>query len=158
VGHLLQQELARLLVEGIKDPRVGFVTVTEVRVTDDLKHAQAYVSILGDDSQRQSTLAGLKAAAGFVKRELGQRCKLRYIPSLSFEHDDTLDNAQRLEVIFAAVKRGETEIPPPEALEPLPKAQIARVVGPLEIAPTPKAVRQPPRRTGRRNKRVARRK
>ena len=158
MGHLLQQELARLLVEGIKDPRVGFVTVTEVRVTDDLKHAQAYVSILGDDAQRQTTLAGLRAAAGFVKRELGQRCSLRYIPTLSFEHDDTLDRAQRLEVIFAAVKRGESEIPPPEALEALPKAQTARVVEPLEAAPKPAATPRPRRAGGRRNKRVARRK
>lgn len=126
VAHLIQESLARLLVEGLKDPRVGFVTVTEVRLTDDLRQAQVFVSIFGDDTKRQSTLAGLRAAQGYLRRELGHGLQLRVVPELLFVHDDSLDRAQRLQTVLNAAKRGDLDVPAPEDLEALPEAHTAR--------------------------------
>jgi ribosome-binding factor A len=104
VGQLIQQELADLLTNKLMDPRVGFVTVTEVRVADDLKNARVFVSIYGDDDARQRTLDGLHEAGGFLRHELGRRVKLRYTPELSFALDNTLDQAMRLERLLQAAK------------------------------------------------------
>ena len=143
VAQLIQEELGRLLVEGLKDPRVGFVTVTEVRVSDDLRTACAYVSIFGTTEVRQTSLTGLRAAAGFLKRELGHRLQLRYTPHLTFAHDATLDHAQRVDDLLNAVARGEHEAPDPAALQPLPPVDISRVPLPSE---TPPEIKRPPRR------------
>lgn len=152
VAHLIQESLARLLVEGLKDPRVGFVTVTEVRLTDDLRQAQVFVSIFGDDTKRQSTLAGLRAAQGYLRRELGHGLQLRVVPDLIFVHDDSLDRAQRLQTVLNAAKRGDLEVPAPEDLEALPEAHTARSgvfeAPPLiSLPPSRKPGRSGPRKT-----------
>jgi ribosome-binding factor A len=101
VGALLCEAFARVLVDGlIRDPRLGFCTATEVRLSDDLRHARVFVSVLGDEAARNDSLRALAHAAGFIKRELGQRVKLRYIPELRFELDSTLDEAERLEQLL----------------------------------------------------------
>jgi ribosome-binding factor A len=112
VAELLRHELSRLLTEGVRDPRVGFVTVTEVRPTDDLKSAKVYVSVYGTDEQRAATLEGLKASAGFLRHELSHRLDLRFTPFLSFCFDDTLDRAERMDAVFSAIAHGETDTPP----------------------------------------------
>lgn len=145
VAHLIQESLARLLVEGLKDPRVGFVTVTEVRLTDDLRSAQVFVSVFGTDTERQTTLAGLRAACGYLRREVGHGLQLRVVPELSFILDDSLDRAQRLQTVLTAAARGDREAPAPEALAPLPEAHTARSGFPEPPAPTAK----PPRRRSR---------
>lgn len=111
VAHVLQQELGRLLIDGLKDPRVGFVTVTEVRPTPDLKLARVYVSIYGTPEERATSLEALREASGYLKRELGQRVHLRFIPHLEFHHDDSLDRAARLDVLLNAIQQGEAEAP-----------------------------------------------
>lgn len=150
VAHLIQESLARLFVEGLKDPRVGFVTVTEVRLTADLRQAQVFVSVFGDDAKRQSTLAGLRAAQGYLRRELGHGLQLRVVPDLEFVHDDSLDRAQRLQAVLNAAKRGDLEAPPAAEQEALPEAHTARS-GVFEPPPMPAAPpsRKPPR-TGQR--------
>jgi len=107
VSHLIQQELGQLLVNGVKDLRIGFVTVTEVRLTDDLRSARVYISIFGDESERASSLSGLQDAAGYLKRELSQRIRLRYTPNLTFHHDTTLDRAARLEELLASTRKND---------------------------------------------------
>jgi ribosome-binding factor A len=120
VGELLQHELASLITNELKDPRVGFVTVTEVRLTKDLKSAKVYLSIYGPDAERQGALQGLQNAAGFLKRQLGQRLELRFIPELVFCLDETLDKAMRLQQLMTAISHGETETPSAAATEHVP--------------------------------------
>ena len=117
VGQLIQQELGSLLIEGLKDPRIGFATVTEVRVTGDLRQAKVFISVYGTDDERQTSLAGLTAAAGYLKRQLARSIRLRFMPDLIFVLDTSLDTAQRLEDIIEAIDSGETVIPESESFE-----------------------------------------
>jgi len=95
VRNLLRQAISQILAR-IKDPRVGFVTVTDTEVSPDLRHAKVFVSILGSDEERKSALVGLQSARGFVRRELHGEVSLRHIPELSFFLDPTLDRAMRV--------------------------------------------------------------
>ncbi len=138
VAHVLHQELGRLLVEGVKDPRVGFVTITEVRLTDDLRSCWVYVSIIGDADSRAGSLNGLRGAAGYLRHALGKRLKLRYVPQLSFVHDTTLDQAQRLEQVLGAAFAGATTAPDADSLLPLPAAETGREMPPVNLVEVPR--------------------
>lgn len=143
VAQLIAQELSLLLIHGLKDPRVGFVTITQVRLTDDLKSAHVFVSILGEEADRKSCLAGLTAATGFLRRELGQRLKLRYMPQMQFIHDDSLDKVQRLDMLFAATHNDEGLLTFKD-IAPLPKAETNRMPSAKELdALLPKATIKP---------------
>ena len=120
IGELIQHELASVITNELKDPRVGFVTVTEVRVTGDLRAARVFVSVLGAPNARTSSLEALQNAAGWFKKVIGDRLDLRFVPDLSFEVDETLDRAERLDSIMKAIAKGETETPadvPPAPLD-----------------------------------------
>jgi ribosome-binding factor A len=138
IAELIKQELGRMLVDELKDPRIGFATVTEVRVTGDLRQARIYISVYGPKEQRAASLAGLTAAAGWVKRELGRRLQLRYTPNLFFCPDETLDKAMRMEELMSAIKSGETEVPKPQVSEVLPvdtaRSQLAEIARDFEAA------------------------
>lgn len=109
-----------MLIDELKDPRIGFATITEVRMTDDLKIARVYVSVYGDDKVRESTLLGLRAAAGFMRREIASRLDLRSAPTLSFHMDGTLEKASRIDALLNAASHGQTEIPGHVNLDPVP--------------------------------------
>lgn len=96
LGELLKKEISDLVLREIKDPRIGFVSVTLVEVTADLRHASVYVSVLGSEKERQGTLAGLRSATGFIKRELGRRLRLKYIPDVTFKYDKSLEEGARI--------------------------------------------------------------
>ncbi len=113
------------------------MTVTEVRLTDDLRSALVYVSIIGEETKRQESLKGLGAAAGFLKRELSHRLKLRFTPDISFALDTTLDHALRLEQLLGAAARGDKEAPAPDVLVALPAAQTGREMPPAPPPPPP---------------------
>jgi ribosome-binding factor A len=83
-------------VQDLKDPRVGFVTVTAVKTSPDLRHARVYASVLGDAEARESSLAGLRSAHGFLQRRVAGELRLKHTPTLEFAHDDTAERAQRL--------------------------------------------------------------
>ena len=100
----LKRELALLLQSRVKDPRIGPVTVTHVRVTSDLTQARVFVRVLGDEAQVRSALTGLEAAAPFLRRELGSLMKIRRSPELTFEEDQTLDQAMRIEELLGEVR------------------------------------------------------
>ncbi len=100
VGQALHQELGRMLLRDLKDPRIGRVTITRVRVTDDLKHAHVSVAAAGDAEAVVRALEGLRSAAGFLRGELARRLHLRYAPEVHFEADDSLDEMQRLAHLF----------------------------------------------------------
>lgn len=84
----------------LKDPRIGFATVTAVRVSRDLRHARVFVSVLGTDEERDKTMAGLRSAAPVLRAELGRQMRLRYLPELTFELDSSPQEAQHLEELF----------------------------------------------------------
>ena len=90
VAHLIQQSLGELLVHHLTDPRVGFVTVTEVRLTDDLRHARVYVSIYGSDTERAASLEAIQESTPYLRKEIASRVQLRYTPALTFAHDKPL--------------------------------------------------------------------
>ncbi|NEO31905.1 MAG: 30S ribosome-binding factor RbfA [Symploca sp. SIO3C6] len=98
VSSLIKQEVSQMLLHNIKDDRVGagMVSVTYVDVSGDLQHAKIYVSIYGTDEARAETMAGLKSATGYVRRELGQRIRLRRTPEVIFIEDRGLEHGDRM--------------------------------------------------------------
>lgn len=100
IASLIQSELAELLLKGLKDPRIGFVTVTGVDVTPDLKFAKVYYSKMGDEEKRGETQRALEHAAGFLQRKIADALKLRFTPKLSFYYDESLDEGMRIEKIL----------------------------------------------------------
>ena len=104
VGDLIRQELALLLKREVKDPRVGFVTITRVEVTRDMRTARVGVSVLGDAQQKKDSLTGLAAAQGFLRHELAQRLGLRHTPALQFRIDESLQEESRIEELLRQIK------------------------------------------------------
>ena len=100
VAEQMKKELGEILAMKIKDPRVGFVTVTDVEVTGDLQQATIYISVLGTDKEKQDTLLGLTKAKGFIRSEIGKRIRLRKTPELHFEIDEALEYGNRIESIL----------------------------------------------------------
>ncbi len=97
VDEAVRRVLGDVVAGELKDPRVGFVTITDVRTSVDLSHARVYVSVLGDDAQREATLDGLRNAHGYVQRRLASELRLKRTPTLTFLYDDTTDRALRIE-------------------------------------------------------------
>lgn len=110
VSTLIQEEISRLILQSVKDPRIGFVAVTHVRVSDDLRQAMVYIaSNRGEEKQRQEVLIGLKHAAGFLRGELGRRLTLRYVPEILFSLDDSLEQDLHLAELFRQIEATETQ-------------------------------------------------
>jgi ribosome-binding factor A len=107
VGEQMKKELGDIISRKIKDPRVGFVTVTDVQVTGDLQQAKVYISVLGDEQQREDTLKGLAKAKGFIRTEIGQRIRLRKTPELIFEFDETMAYGNRINSLIHELHREE---------------------------------------------------
>jgi ribosome-binding factor A len=97
VDEAVREVLSDVLTHEVKDPRVGFVTVTDVKTSPDLSHARVYVSVLGDAEAVSSSLEGLRSAQGFLQGRVGGELRLKHTPTLTFFHDDTAERAQRLE-------------------------------------------------------------
>lgn len=100
VAEQMKKELSDIIGRKIKDPRIGFVTVTDVRLTGDLQIAKVYISVLGDSEQRENTLKGLAKAKGFIRSEIGQRIRLRKTPEIHFEFDESIDYGNRIETLI----------------------------------------------------------
>ncbi|MBB5323629.1 ribosome-binding factor A [Anoxybacillus tepidamans] len=105
VGEQMKKELSDIIGRKLKDPRIGFVTVTDVRVTGDLQQAKVYISVLGDEEQRQNTLKGLAKAKGFIRSEIGQRIRLRKTPEIYFEIDESIDYGNRIESLIRQISQ-----------------------------------------------------
>ena len=99
VAEQIKKEMGEILTRKIKDPRIGFVTVTDVEVTGDLQQAKIYISVL-DEDKRQSTLIGLSKATGFIRSEIGQRIRLRKTPEIIFEFDEAQAYGNRIETLL----------------------------------------------------------
>ena len=97
VNHLIRQEISQLLQRQVKDPRLeNFIAVTEVETTPDLRYAKVFVSYMGSQEEKQEMLKGLEAAAHFLRNQLARRLRLRRIPQLSFEWDDSIERGTHL--------------------------------------------------------------
>lgn len=108
LGDVLKQEISDILQAKIRDPRVGFVTVTAVDVSPDLQNAKVFVQILGDEAKRKSGLIGLSHAASFIRSDLAGRLTLRQIPELHFLYDESLDNYERIDRILKELPHDRT--------------------------------------------------
>jgi len=109
VGEQIRKDIASLLNKGIKDPRIGFVSVMEVRMSPDLAYANVYVSLLGSDSERESSLIGLRKASGWIRRQIGRQLRLKQTPEIRFFQDTTLDEVERLEEVFREIHAEEEQ-------------------------------------------------
>jgi ribosome-binding factor A len=104
VNALLQRELGTLISEELRDPRIGFSTVTAVEVTPDLRSARVHVSVLGDDSKIAETMRALDEARPYLRHELGSRIDLRFVPELMFVSDRTAERAARISTLLREAK------------------------------------------------------
>jgi ribosome-binding factor A len=100
VDEAMRDLLSDVLSHELKDPRVGFVTVTDVKTSPDLRHSRVYVSVLGDADAVAASLEGLESAHGFLQGRIGSELRLKNTPALQFVHDDTAARAQRLEQLI----------------------------------------------------------
>ena len=104
VGDLILEYVSQLLSREINDPRVGVVTLTGANVSNDLKHARIYFSVLVDQQRKEEIFSGLKSATGFIRSKVARELKLRFVPTLEFIYDDAQANAQRIEELLRKVK------------------------------------------------------
>jgi ribosome-binding factor A len=107
VSDQMKQEIADILMRKIKDPRIGFVTVTDVEVADDLRNAKVFVSVYG--SEKTSTLKGLESASPFIRSELGKRMRMKFIPELLFRYDDSVERGAHINELLHEIQEKEEE-------------------------------------------------
>lgn len=107
VAVQMQKELGDILTRKIKDPRVGFVTVTDVEVTGDLQQAKVFISVLGKEQEKKDTLMGLAKASGFIRSEIGQRIQLRKTPEITFEIDEAFEYGNRIDTLLRDLNKDE---------------------------------------------------
>ena len=110
VAEQMKKELGEIIARKLKDPRIGFVTVTDVEVTGDLQQATVFITVLGDDKKRRETLKGLVQAKGFMRTEIGQRIRLRKTPELMFELDKSFDYGNKIDNLLKQINTEEVEI------------------------------------------------
>lgn len=108
--ELIKQEMSKMLLTELKDPRIGFVTVTDVEMTGDLREAKIYVSVMGGAEQVKNSLDGLNSALGFIRREIGQRVRLRFTPEISFALDTSLDYGDHIQKLLLQVEGERTNV------------------------------------------------
>jgi ribosome-binding factor A len=90
VGELIQAEISELMLRHLKDPRLQMSTISHVEISSDLRHARLYISHLGSETEQEAALSGFERATGFIRKQLGKRLKLRYVPQLSFQLDTAI--------------------------------------------------------------------
>lgn len=103
--ELIKQETSKMLLYDIKDPRIGFVTVTDVEMTGDLREAKIFVSVMGNEEKIKETMKGLQSALGFIRREIGKRIRLRFTPEISFAPDKSLDYSEHIQKILLQIEK-----------------------------------------------------
>lgn len=104
VQELIKQEMSKMILSELKDPRIGFVTVTQVEATADLKSAKVYLSLMGSDEQKAATWEGLQRALGYMRSQIGQRIRLRLTPELTLHLDKSLDYSEHIQKLLQKIK------------------------------------------------------
>lgn len=145
IDQLLRQEIGAILSKDVQDPRIGFVTVTDVETAPDLSVARVWVSVIGQPAEREQTMKALQHALPFVRHELGSRIRLRRIPELQLRGDDTVQRGTRVLQLLAELEAGGVVTEPPPTDESLP-TPLPHIPPP---EPTVRKKRKPTRRTAR---------
>ena len=105
VQEALRQEISRVALEEIKDPRIGFLTITKVELTKDLRYAKVYFSVLGGAKEKALALKGLNSAKGYIKGMVADRIKLRLVPEISFRIDESIEHTKEIYDLFERIKK-----------------------------------------------------
>ena len=100
IQELILEEVSKMVQRGLKDPRIGFTTVTKVEVTDNLKRAKIFISVMGSEKEKAETLDGLNSAKGYIRNTMGKNLHLRYLPELDFRRDDNADHVEKISRIL----------------------------------------------------------
>ncbi len=111
VAELLRHELSEIITQKSKDPLIGMVTITYIKLTDDLKSARVYIRILGNEEARERGLRGLSRASKWIRSELGHRMDLKYVPKLLFVYDEAADRVRAIETLLEKINRESNESP-----------------------------------------------
>jgi ribosome-binding factor A len=106
VNEAVREVLSARIAEGLKDPRIGFVTVTAVETSPDLRHARVFVSVLGGETERSETLEGLESSHGVLQAQLARELRLKRTPTLQFAYDDSVDRSMRIDELLKREWRG----------------------------------------------------
>ena len=106
VNEAVREVLSRRLAEGLKDPRIGFVTVTAVETSPDLRHARVFVSVLGDEDERERSLAGLASSHGVLQGVIARELRMKRTPTLDFVYDESIDRGMRISELLDRDDRG----------------------------------------------------
>ncbi|MFC4103522.1 MULTISPECIES: 30S ribosome-binding factor RbfA [Paenibacillus] len=106
VGEQIKKEISTIIQTELKDPRIGFITVTGVEVTGDLSQARVFLSVLGNDEQKEETLKALSRSTGFIRSELGKRIRFRHTPELIFKFDSSIEYGSRITSILGQLNDG----------------------------------------------------
>ncbi len=109
VAETIHKEISGLLIKGLKDPRIGFVTITSVDVTSDFRYARIYYTLMGSQDGRKETQAGLDSSTSFIRQHLGRQLRLRHTPEIRFEYDASFDYGQKIERLLSEVKADEQQ-------------------------------------------------
>jgi ribosome-binding factor A len=104
VGDQIRREISEIVLLILKEPKLGFITITDVELTDDLRYAKVFYSVLGDEKERMESQKGLERAKGFIQREIGKRIRLKHIPQIVFRYDHTTEKAARIEQLLKQVR------------------------------------------------------
>jgi ribosome-binding factor A len=107
VADLIRKEIAEMILKTIKDPRIGFVTITRVIMSEDCRLAKVYFSVVGTGEEKERSLKGLSSAKGYVRKELGRRVRLRYTPEIIFKFDPSVEYAIHIEEVIRHLKKDE---------------------------------------------------
>lgn len=105
VGEQIKKEISEIILRELKDPRISFITVTDVEVTGDLQQAKIFISIMGSEEEKEATLAGLSKALGFIRSEIGKRIRLRKTPEISFHLDESIEYGNRIDQLLAEINK-----------------------------------------------------
>jgi len=154
IDQLLRQEIGEILAREIQDPRIGFVTITDVETAPDLSTARVWVSVIGQPDERDETMRALQRAMTFVRHELGTRVRLRRIPELHVRIDDTAQRGTRVLRLLAELEAGETPAEPAPIGESLPTPVPRIPTSPEQASRSGRAPRGPRRPSERRAKRA----
>lgn len=103
VAEAIHEMVSELLIKGLKDPRIGFVTITGVKVTDDLHLATVFFTVIGSEEERRATEKGLNSARGFIRKEMGRNLRMRYIPDIVFKYDESVEYGSRIESLLREI-------------------------------------------------------
>ena len=152
IDELLRQEIGSIVTREVADPRIGFATITKVETTPDLRHAKVWVSVIGQPAERTATIAALGRAMPFVRHELGKTLRLKRIPDLHVELDDTAERGTRVLHLLDELESGKSEAasesPAGETL-PTPVARVSHEGDAIDEPPSAVIPPKPRRRRGR---------